>query len=139
MKRPWTWKRIDFEPDAFEELSTRFEVEFYRAALKSERHDVELLLALGSAYSRLGDIERSLEVDRMLVEARPDEPVFHYNLACGYSLTGQLDAAFAALQSAIKLGYANLEHLEMDRDLDNLKRDRRFREIIEQLEPNFES
>lgn len=139
MKKPWTWKRIDFEPDAFDEMATRFEVEFYRQAIESEPHDVELLLALGSACSRLGDVEKSLEVDRMLVEARPDEPVFHYNLACSYSLSGQLDAAFAALQNAIKLGYANLEHLAMDRDLDNLKRDRRFRDIIGQLEPNLET
>ncbi len=137
--QPWSWKRIKFPSGAFEGAAARFEAGFFELAVESNPDDLELLLALGSAYSRLGDVQKSLEVDLRLVDARPDEPIFHYNLACSYSLVGQLDSAFDSLRDAIRLGYADLEHLTMDRDLDNLKRDRRFHQIIAELEPHFES
>ncbi len=137
--QPWTWKRINFPPGAFDDAAARFEAGLFELAIESNPDDLELLLALGSAYSRLGDVQKSLEVDLRLVDARPDEPIFHYNLACSYSLVGQLDAAFTSLRDAIKLGYDDLEHLTLDRDLDNLRRDRRFGEIVAELEPHLES
>ena len=135
--QPWSWKRIDLPAGAFDKEATRFEAGFFEEALRFSPGDLEVLIALGSAYSRLGNVQKSLEVDLLLVKARPDEPVFHYNLACSYSLTGQLDCAFDSLVNAIRLGYADVEHLTMDRDLDNLKRDGRFREIIAKLQPHF--
>lgn len=139
MKTQWIWKQIDVHPGAFDRATARFEAGLFEVALESSPDDLELLLALGSAYSRLGDVQKSLEVDLRLVSARPDEPIFHYNLACSYSLVGELDSAFASLRDAIRLGYTDLQHLTMDRDLDNLRRDRRFREIVEELEPHFEN
>ena len=138
-KQPWNWKRIKVPHGAFDGAAARFEAGLFELALESTPDDLELLLALGSAYSRLGDAKKSLELDLRIVDARPEEPIFHYNLACSYSLVGQLDAAFTSLRDAIKLGYDDLEHLTMDRDLDNLRRDGRFREIVAELEPHFES
>ena len=139
MSQPWNWKRINFPPSLFDEAAARFEAGLFELALESNPDDLEILLALGSAYSRLGEVRKSLEVDLRLVDARPDEPIFHYNLACSYSLVGRLDSAFASLRDAIKLGYDDLEHLTRDRDLDNLKRDGRFHEIVAELEPYFEN
>ncbi len=138
--QPWKWKRgIDFPMDAFDDIAARFEAGFYEQATSIEPENVEFLLSLGSVYSRLGLIEKSLEVDLKLVRMRPEDSMFHYNLACSYSLTGRVDQAFAALRNAIKLGYGNLEHITRDRDLDNLKSDRRYHDIIDQLELNYES
>ena len=130
--RPWKWKQgLDFRPGAFDGIATRFAAGFYEQAIKTDPENVDLLVTLGSIYSEMGKLRKSLEVDLRLVQVRPDEPVFHYNLACSYSLAGQLDPAFAALRKAIELGYTNLEHLTNDRDLDNLKSDRRFADLLE--------
>ena len=138
--QPWKWKHgIDFPMDAFDDIAGRFEAGFYEQAISIEPENVEFLLSLGSVYSRLGLVEKSLKVDLKLVRMRPEDPMFHYNLACSYSMTGQVDQALAALRNAIRLGYVNLEHITRDRDLDNLKSDRRYHDIIDQLELNFES
>ena len=76
MKTPWNWKQISVPPGTFEHVEARFEAGFYEVALEARPDDLELLLALGSAYSRLGDPQKSLEVDLRLVDARPDEPIF---------------------------------------------------------------
>lgn len=96
--------------------------------------EVELLAHLGDLYSRLGMLQKGLEIDKALVRLRPDEPIFHYNLACSHSRLGHLDPAFAALKEAIRLGYHNFEHLRNDSDLENLKQDQRFEALLRQLE-----
>ncbi len=50
-----------------------------------------------------------------------------YNIACGHSMQNRVDDALAALEDAVELGYrGNLDH---DSDLDNLRRDPRFRAL----------
>ena len=66
-------------------------------------------------------------------DTAPGEPTFHYNLACSYSLLGELDAAFGALDRAIELGYDEVDHLRRDPDLENLRGDRRYHQILRKL------
>ena len=68
----------------------------------------------------------------------PEEPVFHYNLACSQSLLGQTDLALGSLRSAIELGYRNLDLLETDADLEAVREDPRFPELIESIFRKFE-
>jgi tetratricopeptide (TPR) repeat protein len=88
--------------------------------------DLRALVALGQAYARLGRHRQGLEVDRRLVAARPDEPVFRYNLACSLTLTGDLDGACSELLAAIDFGYRDFDHLDADDDLAPLRADGRF-------------
>lgn len=88
--------------------------------------DVDLLVALGEAYSRLKRHRQGLEVDRELVRRRPDEPAFRYNLACSLCLTGDLNGACGALLEAIERGFRDFEHLLADEDLSRLRGDNRF-------------
>jgi hypothetical protein len=59
--------------------------------------------------------------------------VVYYNLACSYALTGQKDEALGALREALELGYRDLEHIRQDQDLEILRGDRRYVELVEQL------
>ena len=53
-----------------------------------------------------------------------------YNLACSYSLLGELDLAFSTLKKAIDLGYDDFGYLRIDPDLENLRKDERFQLIL---------
>ncbi|MCC6284993.1 MAG: hypothetical protein IT439_06765 [Phycisphaerales bacterium] len=53
-----------------------------------------------------------------------------YNLACYESLARNADAAFAALEKSISLGWFDIEHIERDEDFDPLRHDPRYREIL---------
>jgi len=74
-----------------------------------------------------------LKVDQRLATLRQDDPIVHYNLACSYSLVEQADDAFGALSRAMELGYADVEHVEKDGDLENVRSDARYQEILARM------
>ncbi|MFN3467825.1 MAG: TPR end-of-group domain-containing protein, partial [Candidatus Brocadiales bacterium] len=56
-----------------------------------------------------------------------------------HSLLGHLDAAFNALERAVSLGYKDLGHLQRDRDLDNLRKDVRYQELLDRAKKSVDS
>ena len=141
----WTWKNVDLPSESAERLGLEFETASLNEALAGVDWDnvdsdtagsaqVELLAHLGDLLSRTGQLQKGLEVDETLVRIRPEEPVFHYNLACSHSRLGHIEPALEALEAAVRLGYHNFEHLREDHDLDNLKADERFNELLRQFE-----
>mgnify|MGYP001230750471 CR=1 FL=1 len=84
-----------------------------------------------------GLFKEGLAVDLRLVKLKPDDPLVRYNLACSYSLLGELDRAYAALKKAILLGFEDFSHLTQDRDLENLRNDRRFRRLMNKMVTRF--
>ena len=111
-------------------LST-FEVGLSRAVLESNPQDVRALEMLGQALTRAGRHDEALEADLRLAGLRPKDPVAFYNLACSYSHLENLDAAFDALHRAFDLGYRDYRHLLRDPDLENVRKDRRFKRLLD--------
>lgn len=121
---------MQLESETAGRLRAAFERGLYEQAILSDPTNVETLLALGDIYSQEGLLDQGLRIDQRLVEIHPSEPVFHYNLACTHSLLGHIDPALQALSRALQLGYNKMEHLRTDPDLENLKKDRRYEEIL---------
>lgn len=130
MNRRWNWKEAQLPRNLQEELFSRFELGLFEAALEGDSRNLDVLVLLGDAYDRRGLVEKGLEVDMKLAQIRPEEASFHYRLACRHSVLGHIDPALQALTRAIQLGYNKLEHLRENPDLDNLKKDRRYEEIL---------
>jgi tetratricopeptide (TPR) repeat protein len=112
-------------------LFSKFEVGLARASLDSNPRNVRALEMLGQALTRVGKHDEALEADLRLASLRPRDPVAHYNLACSYSNLENLDAAFDALRRAFDLGYRDYRHLLRDPDLENVRRDRRFKSLLD--------
>lgn len=129
-RRAWNWKEAQLPKNTQEELFARFELGLYEAALEGDKGNLDVLVALGEIYDRKGLVEKGLEVDMKLVQIRPEEASYQYRLACRHSVLGHIDPAFTALTRAIQLGYNKLDHLRENPDLDNLKKDRRYQEIL---------
>jgi hypothetical protein len=83
---------------------------------------VEALQILGDHYTQRGMFEESLGVDKRLSRLEPHNPLVFYNLACSYSLTGEVDRSAAALEKAITLGYRDFKWLARDPDLRRLRK-----------------
>jgi len=117
-----------------------FEIGFYEGLLE-KRHDfLQNLIMLGELYTRKGLYQKGLEIDKKLAKMRPEDPVILYNLACSYSLLSQIDHSFAALKLAVQCGYDEIDHLEQDEDLNNLKQDPRFPAYLAQIKsPNLKN
>ncbi|MGR3220991.1 MAG: TPR end-of-group domain-containing protein [Candidatus Anammoxibacter sp.] len=113
-----------------------FNISFYEGILKNNPCLVECLNFLGNAYTATGMYAKGLEVDKKLSRLRPNDSVIIYNLACSYSLTEEIDLAISSLAKAIEFGYNDIEQLEADSDIDNIRDDKRYIELINSLRKN---
>jgi len=107
-----------------------FEIDFFEKILKENPNYIDALIPLGDSYTKLGLYEKGLLVDLQLVKLLPSDPTVFYNLACSYSLLGKIDDSIDALKNAINLGYNDFEHMQKDTDLENLKDNIKFKEIL---------
>jgi tetratricopeptide (TPR) repeat protein len=110
-----------------------FEIGFYERILKRLPDSLDVLMALGNDYTERGLHEKGVKVDERLCDLRPTDPVVHYNLACSYSLVGQVDQAIAMLEHAVTLGYHDCAYLQRDPDLDTIRRDPRYQALVERV------
>lgn len=110
-----------------------FEISFYENLLKENPDFVNVLIALGDAYTKRGRYEDGLKIDQRLVQLRPDDPFVHYNLACSYSLLKRSKPCLEALKKAIQLGYRDFSFMKKDPDLDFIRRDPRYKELLSSL------
>ncbi len=116
-----------------EQTQIDFDIEFFDHILALNPSYLDVLSCQAQLLSRVGEHARALELDRRLVELRPGDCVAQYNLACSLSLQHHVHEAVASLQRAVELGYADLDHLKNDRDLDALRGDAGFRRLIRKL------
>ena len=107
----------------------KLEIQFFEGIAKRDPDYIEALQILGDAYTKTGQWEKGLQIDKRLAKLCPCNPMVFYNLACSYSLMNQLDRAFSALRRAVWLGYDDARWLNKDPDLENLRKDSRFEAI----------
>jgi tetratricopeptide (TPR) repeat protein len=108
-----------------------FEIWFYEGVLATCPDYVEVLQAVGNSYTARGYYEKGLWVDQKLAKLCPGDPIVFYNLACSYSLISELDQAFDCIRKSIDLGYDDLQCMNSDPDLRNLRSDGRYDGILE--------
>lgn len=113
----------------------QFEIVFYEAILRRNPDYTEVVGLLGALYTRVGRIADGLRMDRKLVRLEPDNPTAHYNLACSLALCKKRPAALQSLRKAVSLGYDDVDWMLQDPDLEILKPDPEFQQLLDQLKP----
>ena len=113
----------------------QFEIEFYEAILRRSPDYTEVVGLLGALYTRVGRIADGLKMDRKLVRLEPENPTAHYNLACSLALCKKRPAALQSLRKAVSLGYDDVDWMLQDPDLEILKPDPAFKQLLGQLKP----
>ncbi|MFH1732316.1 MAG: hypothetical protein ABIF82_11795 [Planctomycetota bacterium] len=108
------------------DVGAAWEINFYEDILKRHPDYVDVLSLLGGLYTRNKMYAEGLKVDQRLATLKEDDPIVHYNLACSYSLLNEPNRAFEALDRAMAHGYRDADHMEKDRDLDNVRSDPRY-------------
>ena len=124
-------KFIDVDKADADERHLEFELELSRAALRVRPDWFEALTMLGHALTKSGNHKQALAVDNRLAKLRPDDPIVYYNLACSLSSLERIDESLDALKLAFELGYKDFSYLLGDPDLDNVRRDPRFKKLLE--------
>ena len=108
-------------------------ISFLEGLVRRDAQYVEALQILGDSYTQRGRFEHSLKVDQQLSQLEPANPLVFYNLACSYSLNREFDAAAAALDKALSLGYRDFKWLAKDPDLRRLRKHPLYRGIEDKI------
>lgn len=81
---------------------------------------------------RSGDAKTMEETCRKGVEILPDDPTWHFNLACSLAYyPKRAEEALDELEEAIDLGFRRPDEIANDSDLKRLSGNRRFKELVE--------
>lgn len=96
----------------------------------SRRELAAIFMDQGLRYLTLSRFERAEHEFQRVLELEPQNETAWYNLACTYSRWGKIDQAIEHLRRAVEHGFDDTSHMEKDSDLDPLRQDPRFREII---------
>lgn len=115
------------------DLALDFEFNFYVSLYKKLPNDKRLISILAELYTRHGEIEKGLELDRKLVEIDESNATVHYNLACSLSLVENFEEAICALRKSISLGYCDFNWMLEDQDLQALRTTEYFTQLKRDL------
>ncbi|MGE0712946.1 MAG: hypothetical protein AB7N76_04085 [Planctomycetota bacterium] len=88
----------------------------------------------GLRHLTLGRFLQAEREFRRVLEVEPRNEIAWYNLACTYSRWNKRDEAIEALRKAVACGFDDTKHMAKDQDLDNIRDDPRFKEIIAGIE-----
>ena len=91
-------------------------------------------LCLGAAnLAAVGDADRAVEWAGRGLAIDPEDPMTLYNVACVYALGGRKEASLACLQKAVDNGFGHKEWVEHDTDLETLRGDPRFQQLVDAM------
>jgi len=111
----------------------------HRAMQVLERHflidpqDGRALQLATVMAARLGLRDKAHEFAERTLKARPDAFATFYNVACAYSVLGEIEEAIAMLGRAVQNGRGNLEWIGKDPDFDSLRPDPRFDALLDRI------
>jgi adenylate cyclase len=140
--RPEDYQSVLLQPQLYASLgqpekaieATRIGIERARRILELNPDDVRAWNLGAFALLRLGQKEEAEHWMQRSMEVSPRDSIVHYNAACFYALAGEKEKALDCLERClVKVGNISREWLEHDSDLDVLRSEPRFREIVDTL------
>ena len=111
-----------------------FELAFFEGVLARKPDYVDALRIMGNLLTLKGRFAEGMQIDKRLVQLRPSDALAHYNLACSYALLKRPDQSIKTLRRAVELGYRDFRYMREDHDLDSIRHDPRFRQILREYE-----
>ena len=140
--RPEDYQSVLLQPQIYSSLGepqkaiqvTRIGLERARRILELNPDDVRARNLGAFALLRLGEKDEAEEWMKRSMEGAPRDSIVHYNATCFYALAGEKDKALDCLERClVKVGNISREWLEHDSDLDRIRSEPRFREIVDTL------
>lgn len=116
-------KKLDATQSPSERLTTRRIINQFFAYLSQEADVLSQRKQYGAAAENLG----------LMALIAPNNPHVFYNLACAYALNRDRSRALDALKRAVEKGFKDAAALERDKDLDALRDDPAYKQIVEEL------
>ncbi len=104
-------------------------------ALRADPGYAEGYNMMGVTYYARDSYDDALDWYKKALTANPDFGDAYYNIACIYAVEGKKPLALRYLRIALLNGYTQKEAIQKDPDLDPLREDPEYKEIMAQLDP----
>ncbi|MDO8549325.1 MAG: protein kinase [Ignavibacteria bacterium] len=105
-------------------------IKVYEKYLSQHPDDARGHMYLATDLAQLGRKEEAkIEAERAL-ELSPGDPLMPYNAGCFYAQMGEKKLAIDSIKNAIAVGYAEFEWLKRDTDLESIRNEPEFLELI---------
>jgi len=98
--------------------------------IKSQYHYA--VTGLAYAYARKGAAKEAVKMGKKALSLSPTANQF-YDMACIYSLLKQKEKAIEHLALAVRKGFSNYNHITTDKDLDYIRDDPKFTDLLEKI------
>jgi serine/threonine protein kinase/Tfp pilus assembly protein PilF len=92
--------------------------------------DARAHLYYANTLVRVGKYDEAKKEAAKAIELNPNDPLMQYNVACFYSLLNDRKTAINAIKNAFTAGYADYEWIKRDSDLDNIRQEPEFIELL---------
>jgi len=102
-------------------------IKTYESFLRDNPNNGRAWFNLGFALHFSRDHNRAIHAFQQAIQVGYRKPTSMYNVACGYSMMGNRDAAFEWLEKSVDAGFEIENYILGDDDLDNLRSDPRFK------------
>jgi tetratricopeptide (TPR) repeat protein len=102
----------------------------YEQLLRTNSQDGQLWYSYNFALHSLKRYDDAIRAATRAAELGYRPAPALYNIACAHALLGHKDEALAALEKALNAGFSQDETLRRDTDIDSLRSDPRFRELV---------
>jgi len=96
--------------------------------------DADLFLRLGNAFLEKKQYARAITYYKKVLEIDEGETTALYNIACAYARMRKTAESITWLEKAIGRGFRDLSLMLQDADLNSLRKDPRFKKLIEKLQ-----
>jgi Flp pilus assembly protein TadD len=87
-----------------------------------------LFLAINLAES--GNLNKARDEAKKALDINPTDPLMQYNTSCFYSQMGDKKLAIESLKNAFAEGYQDYEWVKRDSDLENIRQEPEFIELM---------
>ena len=105
-------------------------MEMYVRYQSQHPDDARARIFHATALVEVGRLEEAKVQGRIALELSPNDALMLYNGACFYARLGESSLAIESLRKALAAGWATYEWLKRDPDLDNIRNEPEFIEMI---------
>lgn len=116
-----------------EEKQYELAIEEFQKILDESPFHFQANYHIAFAYLLAKNYKKSIHHFVIARRIRPQDMLTLYNLACAYSLDGQIEHAIEALGASIKAGFVDHNHISKDPDLDPLRDQPAFQKLLNKL------
>ena len=109
------------QPPRKRSAELEIQASFFRGLLARDPGSIEVMEELADVLLAQGLHQEVMALDQQLSELRPADPDVRYNLACSLTRNQEFERAATELSRAIELGFRDVDSLQSDPDLEDLR------------------